>query len=273
MATSQLYLTLSQKRAKLHMEITFPRGGVTAVSVIAFDGDDTLWKEADLFLTGQRRFGEILCRYGIVDSLRMEEQLDAMERRNLLIYGYGVKRFVLSMIETAIEITAGKVATEDILKLLALGRAMVESPLELMVGARDTLERLRSQGHCLWLITKGDLFDQEMKIARSGLKNLFDRIEIVAEKDVPTYRRILERGGIEPARFTMVGNSLRSDVIPVVRLGGRAIHVPYHITWSHELAFETELDTFVTLEKLTDLVRAMGELEEVPGSREAQIPQ
>jgi putative hydrolase of the HAD superfamily len=232
---------------------------VTTMTVIAFDGDDTLWKEADLFLTGQRRFGEILRRYGVADAAWLEQQLHAMEHRNLLLYGYGVKRFVLSMIETAIEITAGRVATHDILELLKLGREMVESPLELIVGARDTLERLHRRGHCLWLITKGDLFDQEMKVARSGLAALFERIEIVAEKDVPTYRRILQHAGIEPTQFTMVGNSLRSDVLPVLQLGGRAVHVPYHTTWTHERALVTEIDTFITLDKLTDLMCAIEE--------------
>jgi putative hydrolase of the HAD superfamily len=224
------------------------------MAVIGFDGDDTLWKEADLFLSSREKFNAIVCRYVAADSVVLEERLSAAERGNLLLYGYGVKRFVLSMIETAIEITQGSVAGSDILQLLNLGRAMLESPLEPIEGARHTLEQLRNRGYRLWLITKGDLFDQETKIARSGLAALFDQIEIVAEKDVVTYRRILGRSGVTPAQFTMVGNSLRSDVLPVVRLGGRAFHIPYHTTWSHESAHVTSEDEFRTLERLTDLL-------------------
>jgi FMN phosphatase YigB (HAD superfamily) len=151
---------------------------------------------------------------------------------------------------------AATVLAEDIQTILAFGRTMTEHPVELIEGAREVLETLRSRDHELWLITKGDLFDQESKIARSGLVGLFHHIEIVAERDQVTYQRLLDRYGVSPDEFLMVGNSLRSDVLPVVEMGGRAVHVPYEITWEHE---QVEGDIPVgalSLASLTELLEA-----------------
>lgn len=164
----------------------------------------------------------------------MEARLLAVERRNIGLYGYGIKDFMLSMIETAIEVTDGQITASDIKSVLDFGHAMLHHPVELVDRARDVLNTLRAHDHELWLVTKGDLFDQESKIARSGLDGLFSRVEIIAEKDEPAYQRLLDRHGIAPDEFVMVGNSLRSDILPVVGLGACAFYVPYHIVWAHE---------------------------------------
>ncbi|UEM03177.1 HAD family hydrolase [Skermanella rosea] len=197
---------------------------------IGFDGDDTLWHNESIFSMTQERFRAIL---GEVDAAEVDRRLLETERRNLGLFGYGIKGFVLSMIETAIEVTDGRVAARDIQILIEAGKSMLAHPVDLLDGVAETVGYL-SHSHRLVLITKGDLFDQESKIARSGLAELFDRIEIVSEKDPETYRRILARHDIPPERFLMVGNSVRSDILPVLEVGGQAVHVPYHITWAHE---------------------------------------
>ena len=190
--------------------------------VIAFDGDDTLWHNETLFSTSQDRFRDLLLRHVDLPGYEIDETLLATERRNLAVYGYGIKGFVLSMVETAIEVTRGRIPAEDIQTILRFGRAMLDHPTELIEGADEVLSRLRADDHELWLVTKGDLFDQESKIARSGLAERFHRVEIVSEKDAATYRRLLERHGVGLDEFAMVGNSLRSDVLPVVEIGARA---------------------------------------------------
>ena len=232
-------------------------GGVSsAPRVIAFDGDDTLWRNEDRFTLSQGRFRAILGSHVDLDVASVDARLLETERRNLELYGYGVKSFVLSMIETAIEVTDGAIPGSDIRILLRLGQSMLAHPIELMDGVRECLSTLRARDHELWLITKGDLFDQECKIARSGLEPLFDRIEIVSEKDEATYRRLLDRHGVDPADFAMVGNAVRSDVLPVLAIGGRAFHVPYHTTWAHE-AVETTTAAFPVLSSLAELPDAL----------------
>lgn len=202
------------------------------LETIAFDGDDTLWHNETLFSVTQARFAELLEPYGPFSDL--PERLVATEGRNLAAFGYGIKGFMLSMIETAIEVTDGAVSAAVIQGILDAGRAMRQHPVELLDGVRDVVEGLAGGHHRLMVITKGDLFDQESKLAGSGLAELFDAVEIVSEKDPATYRRILDRHAVEPGAFLMVGNSLRSDVLPVVEVGARAVHVPYEITWAHE---------------------------------------
>lgn len=229
--------------------------------VIAFDGDDTLWHNETLFSMTQERFRAILRSHLSLDLADLDARLLATERKNLAVYGYGIKGFVLSMVETAIEVTDGRTPASDITAILSVGRAMLEHPVELIEGAREVLESLRARDHELWLITKGDLFDQESKIARSGLEPLFDRIEIVSEKDEGTYRRLLDRHGISADEFAMVGNTLRSDVLPVINLGARAFHVPYQITCAHEHVEGDLPDGALVLDALTELpvrLQAMG---------------
>jgi putative hydrolase of the HAD superfamily len=202
------------------------------IETVAFDGDDTLWHNETLFTITQARFAELLDPYGPFPDLA--DRLVATEKRNLAAFGYGIKGFVLSMIETAIEVTDGRVRAIDVQGIIDAGKAMREHPVELLDGVREVVEGLVGGPRRLLVITKGDLFDQESKLAGSGLADLFDAIEIVSEKDPATYRRILTRHAIDPASFLMVGNSLRSDVLPVVEVGARAVHVPYEVTWALE---------------------------------------
>jgi len=212
---------------------------------IAFDGDDTLWHNEIHFADTQARLREILSRH--VDGPTIDRTLYARERANLSLFGYGVKGFTLSMVETAIEVSRGTVGAHEIQELIDLGKAMLARPVEAMDGARETVERLRADGHRLFVITKGDLFDQETKLAGSGLAELFEAVEIVSEKDEGTYRTILDRHAIDRDDFLMIGNSVRSDILPVLALGGHGVHIPYHVTWAHETVAADDLPPFPRL--------------------------
>ena len=201
------------------------------VRVVGFDGDDTLWHSETRFSVTQAEFRELLKRH--VPDADADARLSEMEMKNLGIYGYGVKSFTLSMLETAIELTGARIPASDLEVILGWGKRMLMEPTELIDGVEETL-RTVSGRHDLLLITKGDLFDQESKLARSGLGDLFGGVEILSEKNVDTYRGVFRRRGIRPQEFVMVGNSLRSDVVPVVTLGGHAVHIPYEVTWHHE---------------------------------------
>jgi putative hydrolase of the HAD superfamily len=200
---------------------------------LGFDADDTLWHNENIFEKVHERYFRLLSKHH--DAATVERALFEVEMRNLQLYGYGIKGFTLSSVETAIELTQGKISTHEISEILALGREMLDHPVELLDGAREALDLLAPSKRLI-LITKGDLLDQERKLAKSGLAGRFHAIEIVSEKDCGTYRRILERHGIDPSRFLMVGNSLKSDILPVLELGGSGVHVPYRITWGHEHA-------------------------------------
>jgi putative hydrolase of the HAD superfamily len=218
--------------------------------VIGFDGDDTLWHNEQLFADTQQQLRELLGRYA--DMTTIDSKLLEIERRNLAIFGYGVKGFIVSMIETAIEISDARVDARDIHRIVMLGKALLEHPTALLDGVRDVVEELASR-HRLILVTKGDLLHQETKVAASGLADLFWQIEIVSEKDPPTYRRLLERHSVAPADFVMIGNSVASDILPVLAIGGRAVHVPYHITWALEVV-AADNEEFPILADLRDVL-------------------
>lgn len=203
------------------------------IDVVAFDGDDTLWHSETHFQVTQERVRELLAPYA--DAATLDRELEATERRNLEVYGYGVKGFTLSLVETAISVSEGRVTTDEVATLLAWGKQMLVHPVELLDGVAETLEALAAD-HRLVLVTKGDLFHQESKIAESGLGDLFEHVAVVAEKDPATYTRVARAVGVDPTRLLMVGNSVRSDVLPVLELGGHAAHIPYHVTWSLEEA-------------------------------------
>ncbi|HEY0829967.1 MAG TPA: HAD family hydrolase [Candidatus Dormibacteraeota bacterium] len=209
-----------------------------AVRVIGFDGDDTLWHSETRFDVTQGEFRDLLKRH--VPDSDVDTRLADMEMKNLSIYGYGVKSFTLSMIETAIELTQARISASDIEVILGWGKRMLTAPTELLDGVEETLRALSGR-YDLLLITKGDLFDQESKLARSGLGALFLGVEILSEKNTETYRGVFRRRGIKPEEFAMVGNSLRSDIVPVVELGARAFHIPYSVTWHHENVPEEDL--------------------------------
>ena len=226
---------------------------------IAFDADDTLWHNEPIFDLTQDRVAELLADWVPADELG--DKLARTERRNLRLFGYGAKGFTLSMVETALEVSRGDVPGSVIQQVLDAGKAMIEHPVDLLPGVAETIDLLAA-AHPLLLITKGDLFHQESKIARSGLADRFAAIEIVSEKDEETYRRILGRHSIDAERFVMVGNSVKSDILPVVAIGGHAIHVPYESTWEldridHDGA---AAEGFFEAETMFEVPRVLGEI-------------
>jgi putative hydrolase of the HAD superfamily len=203
------------------------------ITTIGFDADDTLWQNETFFRLTQDRFTALLADHADPDHLH--DRLLAAERRNLGHYGFGVKGFTLSMIETAIEVTEGRVPAAVIAEIMAAGREMLDHPIELLPHAQATVAALAAT-HRVLLITKGDLLDQERKLAQSGLGDLFHGVEIVSHKTAPAYARIFTRHGDGPETALMVGNSLKSDVIPVIEAGGFGVHIPHGLTWALEHA-------------------------------------
>jgi putative hydrolase of the HAD superfamily len=200
---------------------------------IAFDADDTLWHTERLYVDVQNRFRHLLAPYQVTQPI--EQRLHEIEIGNLSLYGYGIKGFALSLIEAAIALTDGRIRGADIQKIIDWAKAMLTTQIELIDGVPDVLAHLANVAPLL-LITKGDYFDQQTKLERSGLRSYFRHIEIVNEKTRDTYAGLLDKYRISPARFLMVGNSLRSDILPVIAVGGRAVHIAYHLTWAHEHA-------------------------------------
>jgi putative hydrolase of the HAD superfamily len=203
------------------------------IRTLGLDGDDTLWHSESHFAVTEEQLADLLSPYADPDDLH--RLMIETERRNLTLFGYGVKGFILSMIETAIEVSEGAIRVREIEQILQAGKALLAHPVELLDGVDETIDALSGRVQ-LVIVTKGDLFHQESKVAASGLSERVDGIEIVTEKDEATYRRVLARHGTDPAEFLMVGNSVRSDILPVLAIGGHAAHVPYHVTWDVEVA-------------------------------------
>ena len=199
--------------------------------MVGFDADDTLWKSEDYYRAAEAEFRQIVGQH--VDLNDLGARLYAVEKRNLALFGYGVKGMTLSMVEAAIDITEGRIPASDIHRIVSMAKDLLRHPVELLPGIADAVEAVASR-HDIVLITKGDLFHQEAKVRESGLSRWFKRIEIVSEKDVPTYARLLQEFGVEPEQFVMIGNSLRSDIAPLLDLGAWGVHIPYHVTWAHE---------------------------------------
>jgi putative hydrolase of the HAD superfamily len=234
--------------------------GSGVIRVIGFDGDDTLWHNEPLFSVTHERFQRLLEPF--VPWPKIQDRLFATEMANLRLFGYGVKSFTLSMIETAIELSEGEISAVALQEIIGWGKEMLTHPTELLDGVRETVEAV-ARDHQLVLVTKGDLLHQESKIAESGLGDHFWRIEIVSEKDEATYRRVLDSCGVEPAEFLMVGNSVKSDIVPVVNVGARAVHIPYHVTWAAESADASDLDGWSSIDSITELPAVLRSLEEV----------
>jgi putative hydrolase of the HAD superfamily len=211
------------------------------IEVIAFDADDTLWHNESLFTITQDKYKKLLSKYHSEEWI--ESQLFDTETRNIEHFGYGVKGFTLSMIETAVELSEGRITGAEISQIIEFAKEMLKSPIELLEGVEETIETL-AKTHELMIITKGDLFDQESKIARSGLADYFSRAEIVKEKDDEVYQKILTKYAIDKNKFAMVGNALKSDILPVLRIGATAIHIPYHTTWAREIVADDELKNY-----------------------------
>jgi putative hydrolase of the HAD superfamily len=219
---------------------------------IAFDADDTLWVNETIFTNTRDKFKLLIEQY--TDVSQLEDRLYRTEMQNLSLFGYGIKGFTLSMIETAIDLTREQISGRDIQQIMAWCKDMLAHPVDILDAVEDTLKELREE-YQLMVITKGDLFDQETKIARSGLGTLFDFVEIVSEKDEKTYSRILRKHNIPLRDFIMVGNSVKSDILPICALGGRAVYIPFHTTWAHEQVSREHAATFTfeTLEAISQL--------------------
>ena len=219
------------------------------ISLIGLDADDTLWHSEDGFHTVTGRFCELLQPYA-QDPSNLATTLDMVERRNMVLFGYGVKSFTLSMVEAAIEVSGGAVPAETIQQLVDEGRTLLARPVDLLEGVEEALAAIAAR-YRLVVITKGDLLHQEQKFHASGLDRHVEEIAVVSEKDVRTYRRLVDRYGVEPGGFLMVGNSIRSDILPVLELGGRAVHIPYEYLWGHEVAeHDGDVPTLASIKEL-----------------------
>jgi putative hydrolase of the HAD superfamily len=208
--------------------------------IIAFDADDTLWQNEEIYARATQKFTRLLSPY--CDLEEISRRLSLVEIENLSLYGYGIKSYALSMIEATVEISAGQISGQEMRQAVAIVKEMLEAEVLLLPHARETLERL-SQKYIMMLITKGDQFEQARKIRRSGMAHYFQYIEITGEKTPESYQALLDKYGIEPQQFLMVGNSLKSDILPVLAIGGQAVYIPYENTWSHENVDEQELQT------------------------------
>lgn len=220
--------------------------------LIALDADDTLWENELLYHQVQDRFAALLADYA--NRQQVEETLYATEMGNLDRYGYGIKSFTLSMIETAVALSEGAISGRQVAQILESAKGMLAAEPLLLEGAREAVAALAGE-HRLMLLTKGDLLDQQRKLARSGLAPHFSLVEVVSDKSEASYAALLARHQVAAARFLMVGNSMRSDIRPVLALGGTAVHIPYHITWAHEMVHDPlpDLNGYYELESISEL--------------------
>ena len=210
-----------------------------AFDIIAFDADDTLWHSERLYADVQKQFTQLLANYHAPEWIN--DHLYQTETRNIQHFGYGIKAFALSLIETAIELTEGRISSKDIQEIVGWAKKMLTSDVELLPHVGQIIPQLSSQ-YPMMIITKGDLLDQETKIKKSGLGKYFQHIEIVSQKTFEGYEKLLKKYSVEPSRFMMIGNSLPSDILPVLKLGGSAVYIPYEITWLHETAEQLPRD-------------------------------
>ena len=223
------------------------------MKLIAFDADDTLWVNEPNYVDVKTKLCELMAHY--IDQATLEDRFYDAQIRNLQHFGYGAKSFILSMIETAIELTNGAITSAEIQQIINVGRRLLDFPIDVLDGIPEVLETLAARFD-LMILTKGDLFDQESKIARSGLVHHFKHVEILSEKNEQAYQRILQKYKVDPADFIMIGNSLKSDILPVIHIGGRAIHIPYAVTWAHERVTDEQLQDkeFITLASARELL-------------------
>ena len=224
------------------------------IKVIGFDADDTLWVNETYFREAELEFAKLLSKYETANKI--DQELFKKEIGNLPLYGYGVKAFVLSMVECALELSNHGVSSKTVEAILNIGKDMLNKPVELLDGVEAVLQKL-SKNYRLILATKGDLLDQERKLEKSGLSNYFHHIEVLSDKKEPNYSKLLKDLDIKPSEFLMIGNSLKSDVLPLVNIGAHAIHVPFHTTWVHEQVSEDETNgkAYKTIKSLIDILK------------------
>jgi len=201
--------------------------------IISFDADDTLWINETYYQEIEKEFIEIMSKYR--DVVSVTDSIHEREIDNLEIYGYGAKGFMLSMIETALDVSGGNVSSVDLNRIIEMGRGLINEDIVLLDGVEETLIKLSEAGQKLIVATKGDLLDQERKLRKSGLEKYFDHIEIMSYKTEKYYLDLLNHLGVKPDEFIMIGNSMKSDILPILNIGGYGIHVPHHTTWAHEL--------------------------------------
>jgi putative hydrolase of the HAD superfamily len=222
-----------------------------AIRLICLDADDTLWHNEAYFQRTRAALAELLAPWA--QAAAVEAHVEAVEHRNLSVYGYGAKGFALSMVEAAVELSGGAVPGDIVGRILDLGKDMLTHPVEMLGGVADALDALAERG-ALVLVTKGDLWHQEAKLAASGLGERFAGVEIVSDKKAATYKRIFERHGVRPEEAVMAGNSMRSDILPALEAGAWAAYVPFEIAWSHECAeAPAGHERFVELGSLAEL--------------------
>jgi putative hydrolase of the HAD superfamily len=223
------------------------------LKTIAFDADDTLWVNQPYFDEAEKKVTQLLSPYLAGHSL--EQELFKTEINNLPLYGYGVKGYVLSMIEAALKVSNQTISTESIEKIIQYGKDLLEKPVELLDGVEETLKALKGK-YKLVVATKGDLLDQQRKLHKSGLGHYFHHIEVMSDKQEVDYQKLINRLEIPPTAFLMIGNSLKSDILPVLAIGGQAFHIPYHSTWEHEkVDFKVEHQNMKSLEKISDILQ------------------
>ena len=227
------------------------------IKVIGFDADDTLWVNETYFRDAELAFAKLLSKYETANKI--DQELFRMEMDNLELYGYGIKAFTLSMVESALELSNYNISTKTIEAILNIGKDMLNKPVELLDGVEEVLKTL-SKKYRLILATKGDLLDQERKLEKSGLTDYFHHIEVLSDKKEANYSKLLNHLDINPSEFLMIGNSLKSDVLPLVNIKANAIHVPFHTTWAHEQVSEEETNgkmykTITSLKEVLNLVK------------------
>lgn len=227
-----------------------------SIKVIGFDADDTLWVNETYFREAEIEFGKLLSEYETLNTI--DQELFKKEIDNLPLYGYGIKAFVLSMVESALEQSNYNISSKAIESILNIGKNMLNKPVELLEGVEDVLKHL-SKNYRLILATKGDLLDQERKLEKSGLTKYFHHIEVLSDKKEANYSKLLNHLDIKPTEFLMIGNSLKSDVLPLVNIKAHAIHVPFHTTWAHEQVTEQETNgkSYKTINSLRDLLNLL----------------
>jgi len=224
----------------------------TDISVIAFDADDTLWVNEPYFQETEEKFCELLAPY--LSRHTLSQELFKTEIANLRLYGYGIKGYILSMIEAALKISNNTISNEIVEKIIQYGKELLEKPIELLDGVEETLDALKGK-YKLVVATKGDLLDQRRKLHNSGLGAYFHHIEVMSDKQEKDYSDLVKRLDIQPSQFVMIGNSLKSDVLPVLGIGGHAIHIPFHTTWAHErIDYNVEHENFRDVERITEIL-------------------
>lgn len=229
------------------MEINF-----NGIKVVGFDADDTLWVNETYFRETEEKFAELLQKYETKNTI--DQELFKMEIKNLDLYGYGIKGFMLSMVEAALELSNNQVSQETLWEILDLGKRMLTHPVELLEGVEEVLKKLEGK-YRLIVLTKGDLLDQERKLERSNLSEYFHHVEVLSDKKEKNYQDLLDHLEISVDEFLMIGNSLKSDVLPLVNIGARAVHIPFHTTWQHEeVEAPQEKKGYITINQLVDVL-------------------